>query len=218
MTTCTYAYIHTHVCRVVYLQVCKLYIVHLFFPAIVSPSSVKVVFALLSGHNMKSDLLGWWIQCADHAANKSLSMKLVPEMMDCLLAGWLAGWPACLIACSLARSLASLRACLLARWFPSLLARWFPCLLASLLACWFPSWLACLLPGQTSLKQLDRKKNPRGRGNKNRVPLGFKGMPSWNSWLMDMDCPKIPNRFGHAGRCDERKTGLASSLTFLAPI
>ena len=24
-------------------------------------SSVKVVFALLSGHNMKSDLLGWWI-------------------------------------------------------------------------------------------------------------------------------------------------------------
>ena len=105
MTTCTYAYIHTHVCRVVYLQVCKLYIVHLFFPAIVSPSSVKVVFALLSGHNMKSDLLGWWIQCADHAANKSLSIKLVPEIMDCglacllacLLAGWLAGllaaWP-----------------------------------------------------------------------------------------------------------------------------
>ena len=30
MTTCTYVYIHTHVCRVVYLQVCKLYIVPIF--------------------------------------------------------------------------------------------------------------------------------------------------------------------------------------------
>ena len=135
MTTCTYAYLHAHVCRVVYLQVRKLYIVHLFFPAIVSPSSVKVVFALLSGHNMKSDLLGWWIQCADHAANKSLSIKLVPEIMDCLLACWLAGWPACLlaclIACSLARSLACFLACLLACSLVPFLA----CSLVPLLAC-----------------------------------------------------------------------------------
>ena len=71
---CIYIYIHTHVCRVVYLQVRKLYIVHLFLQQFLT-SSVKAVFALLSGHNMKSDLLGWWIQCADHAANKSLSIK-----------------------------------------------------------------------------------------------------------------------------------------------
>ena len=95
-----YICIYTYTCMwsCVFTSVQALHIVHLFFPAIVSPSSVKVVFALLSGHNMKSDLLGWWIQCADHAANKSLSIKLVPEIMDCLLACWLAGWLAGLLA------------------------------------------------------------------------------------------------------------------------
>ena len=149
MATCTYAYIHTQVCRVVYLQACQLYIVHLFFPAIVSPSSVKVVFALLSGHNMKSDLLGWWIQCqcADHAANKSLSIKLVPEIMDCwlacLLACWLAGLLACLLDWLLARSLTRLLPCVLA----CLLAGSLPCLLASMLACLLACLLASSLPG-----------------------------------------------------------------------
>ena len=64
MTTCTYVYIHTvtYTCMQssVFTSAQALHSVPIFSSNCIT-SSVKVVFALLSGHNTKFDLLGWWI-------------------------------------------------------------------------------------------------------------------------------------------------------------
>ena len=93
----------------------------------------------------------------------------LPGWLACLLAGllaWFARWLPCLLAGWLACWLAGLLACWLAGWLAGLLARLLACCLACLLARSLACLLAALLPWHTSLRELSREKNPRGRKKK----------------------------------------------------